>query len=605
VLVAKTAAGADATSIADAITLANAFTPTAAAPVAIIVAPGEYSTPPFTLPDHVSLIGLAGKKATIIDASTATAALCSANGGQLIQGLTFRDASGVGGIGIDVAGTTGALLVVDCYIDDCETALRCVGAGYSIEVEHTEVEDGVTAMLVNGVAARGRINGLAMTDFTTGLHIGSTGGIVTGTYLRVVDDSGFTTHVRVEATDAVFALTNGVFREDKTDYNLSAEIAVQHSSVVPGDEAIQITAELHVGSEDRPRESAFGGGDSHTRGMAALTNTNLEVGTWNDITSAIKDDDGSSAALFAGVGAGNCFYIGGDQEFPGLKPEITTALGIGTGAVVLEYWNGSAWTSIEHLSADADAPYQQYAQRLFQRVSTEQVRFNTDGITGWATKTLNTITKYWVRVRITTAISTAPAADRIKLHTNRTEINSDGVVEHFGAAEPYRQLVWHRRLMEEMEGFAQPDSAIDIASGLSIKALQNRWQDGNKDGSVTTLQALPGLDTSRPLIYEVGWAPEASGSGNVELQLDVVTLNAGDVLDGTLPYTRQLSQIVTGPFTAFTLAVTQFVFTVPDLEQDGSLALALYRDAGGGNLDDTFAANAQHVYSRIRGAFWR
>lgn len=604
VLVAKTAAGADATSIADAITLANAFTPTAAAPVAIFVAPGTYSTPPFTLPDYVSLIGLGGKEGVIISASTATAALCSANGGQRIEGLTFRDASGVGGVGIDVAGTTGTLLVKDCYIDDCETALRCVGAGRSINAEHCEVEDGVEGMLVDGAGARGRINSLAMTDFTTGLHIGSSGGIVTGTYLRIVDDSGFTTHVQVENASSVFALTNGVFREDKTDYNTSAEIAVQHSSVVPGDEAFQITAELHVGSEDRPRESAFGGGDSHTRGMAALTNTNLEAGTWADITAQLRDDDASSATLFPGVAAGNTFYIGGDSQFPGLKPEVTTALAIGTGALVLEYWNGTAWVAIEHLSCDSNAPYGQYAQAVFQRVNTEQIRFNTEAITGWATKSLNGITKYWVRFRITTAITTAPACDRIKLHTNRTEINADGVVEYFGAAEVQRQFVWARGLMWELVGFAQPNSDIPIATGFSIKGFENRWQNGNKDGSAATVQAVPGLDTSRPLIYEVGWTPEATDVGNVELQLDVVTLNAGNVL-GALPYTRQLSQIITGPFTANTLYVTQFVFTTPDLQQNGSLALALYRDAGGGNLDDTFGADARHVWSRMLGRFWR
>jgi len=260
---------------------------------------------------------------------------------------------------------------------------------------------------------------------------------------------------------------------------------------------------------------------------------------------------------------------------------------------------------MEHLSADADAPYSQYAQAVFARVNSEQIRFNTSAITGWATKSLNGITKYWIRFRVSVAMTTAPAADRIKVHTNRTEINKDGLVEYFGAAEPLRQLVWHRRLMEEMEGFAQPNADIDISSGLSIKAQANRWQDGNKDGSVTTLQALPGLDTSRPLIYEVGWAPEATGAGNVELQLDVVTINAGDVLNGTLPYTRQLSQIITGPFTAYTLRVTQFSFTVPDLAQDGTLALALYRDAGGGNLDDTFGGDAMHVYSRVLGTFWR
>jgi hypothetical protein len=594
--------GGDVDNIADAITKVNGLSPvpSATAPAAIVVFPGIYSTPPFTLPAHVTLMGLTGERATILEASTTTSALCTAPGPNTLQGLTLEDANGIGGIGVEVSGT-GNVILEQVIIDNCETGVWCVGTSYSAELHHTTVSNCTDGYLFNGVGARGRVNDAVAELCTNGLRIGSTGGIITGQGYRAVDDASFTRHIWVEASAGILALVNSVFREDKGFYHTSAEIAVAHASIVPGDEAYQFTAELHVGSEDRPRESCFGGGDSHTRGLAGLTNTNLEVGTWNDITAGIKDDDGSSVALFAGTGIGNAFYIGGDQPFPGIKPEITTALS--GGSLILEYWNGASWVAIPHLSSDANTPYDQYAQLVFQRVNTEQVRFGE--ITGWTTKTLNTITKYWVRFRVATAITTAPQADRIKIHTNRTEINSDGVVEYFGAAEPIRPLIWHRSLLEELEGFAQPDVAIDIASGFSIKALANRWQDGNKDGSASFVSALPGLDTSRPLIYEVGWAPEATGAGNVEVQLDVVTVNPGDVLDGTLAYTQQLAQIVTGPFTAFTLQVTQFEISVPDLEAIGSLAIALYRDAGGGNLDDTFAGNAMHVYSNLYGTFWR
>jgi hypothetical protein len=119
------------------------------------------------------------------------------------------------------------------------------------------------------------------------------------------------------------------------------------------------------------------------------------------------------------------------------------------------------------------------------------------------------------------------------------------------------------------------------------------------------MHGVEGLDTSHALIYEVGWVPQASGAGNIELQLDTVTVNAGDVLDGTLPYTEQLSKIITGPFTALALQITRFLFTVPDLSADGSLGIGLYRDATTGNLDDTFGDSAVHVYSRIFGTFWR
>jgi hypothetical protein len=594
-------AGGDADNIADAITKVNALSPSPSAtdPAAIVVYPGSYSTAPFILPAGVTITGVGGKEASILAASTATAALCSSPGPTVIKDLTLQDASGVGGIGIDVTGT-GGVFINDVLVKNCETLVQCVGTGYSVELEHAVLDDGTEGLLVNGVGARGRVNVLAISQVVNGLHIGSTGGIVTGQGLRCADDSGFTRHVYVESATSVLALINSNYREDKAFFHPSAEIATAHASVVPGDEAYQFIAELHVGSEDRPRESAFGGGDSHTRGVSYLTNTNLEAGTWNDITAQLKDEDATSANLFAGVGVGNAFYIGADQEFPGIKSLITTARS--GGSLILEFWNGSSWVTLEHLSADANAPYDQYAQRVFLRVNSEQIRFGTR--TAWATKSLNGITKYWVRFRVATALTTIPAADRIKAHTNRTEINADGVVEYFGAAEPSRPLLWHRSLMEELVGFAQPDTDVPVSTDFTVRALDARFQNGNKDGSATFVQALPGLDTSRPLIYEIGFIPEDSDVGNIELELDVVIVNPGNVM-GALPYEYQLNNVITGPFTLNQLNVAQFVFTVPNLETNGTLALTLYRDASGGNLDDTFEADVAHVFSRMFGTFWR
>lgn len=607
VTVATNIIGADATSIADAITLVNALSPapSLSAPAAILVYPGVYSTPPFTLPNYVSLVGV-GQEAVVLQASVTTSPLCTANGGTRIRGLTLKGADGVGGVGVQNGGATAPLHIDNITVDDCTTGILTDGASRLTHIVNSEILAATDGVLVANDGEI-RIDGLCIKTSTNGVRIAATDGVVTGQGYRIVDDSGFVYAVQIQGgASSQLTLVGSVFPEDKTSYNSAAVINTQHMSIVAGDEAQQIQAELHVGSEGDPRESAFGGGDSHSRNVSYLTNTNLEAGTWNNITTQLKTEDGSSANLFAGVGVGNCFYVGSEYEFPGLKTLTTTARSGGT--LVCEYWNGSAWVGISQLSTDADAPYNQYAQNVFARVNGEQIRFDTTDITGWATKSLNGITKYWIRFRVTVAMTTSPAADRVKVHTNRTEINKDGVVEYFGAAEPQRQIIWHRRLMEEMEGFAQPDWDVDIATTptLSIKGLSNRWQDGNKDGSVEIVHAPPGLDTSRPLIFEVGWYKNAVGAGDVELQVDVVTINEGDVINGTLPYTQQLSQIVAvGGLSALELVITRFEIDVPDLAQDGSLAIALYRDASGGNLDDTYGSDAAHIFSRLYGTFWR
>lgn len=601
--------GGDVQSIADGILAATALTPSASAPVVLLVHPGTYSTPPFSLPDYVSLVGVGGTQSAIIAASTTTTALCSANGGQRVQGITLLGASGAGGIGVDVTGTTGTLMLKDCYIYNCETCIRCVGTGYAVEAEHVKAETGTTGIFLNGIGARGRINGLALVDFTTGLHIGSTGGIVTGQYLRVADDTGFTTHVQVEAASGVLSLINSVFRADKTLYNAGAEIAVEHASIVPGDEAVQLTAELHVGTQARPRESCFGGGDSNTYTLGALTNTNLEAGTWADITSNLKFQDGTSATLLPGTGAGNCFYLGADYAFPGFKTTTTTAMVLGTGSVIMEYWNGTAWTSFRHMSTAGSSPWTQYAQDLLTRAASEQVRFDSDNMTGWVTKSLNGVTKYWVRLRVVTAITTAPASDITKNHTHRTEINSDGVVEFFGDAEPRRDLVWHYALEGRLDGNDPGDGTSAVGTGgIDWRGRDNLFAAAALDGKLSGVRVSQGWDTSRSLRYVFGWHPESGAtlSGNVEIEVDGYLYKAGDQFDGTKTPDFTVSVITdTSTLSATEMTFSTFDFSVPDALPGDLLILYVRRDATGGNLDDTFGNDVIQVLGALEGVVWR
>jgi hypothetical protein len=600
--------GGDVQSIADGILAATALTPSASAPVVLLVHPGTYSTPPFSLPDYVSLVGAGGAQSVIITASTTTAALCSANGGQRVQGVTLQGASGVGGIGVDITGTTGTLMLKDSYVYNCETCIRCVGTGYAVETEHVEAETGTTGMFVNGIGARGRVNGLSLVDFTTGLHIGSTGGIVTGQYLRVTDDSGFTTHVQVESASAVLSLINSVFRADKTLYNASAEIAVEHASIVPGDEAMQVTAEFHVGTQDRPREACFGGGDSNTRSLAVLTNTNNEAGTWADITANLKFQDATSATLLPGVAANNCCYIGADFAFPGFKVLTTTAMALGTGEVVMEFWNGSAWTSFRHMTTAGSAPYTAHAQDLLTRVASEHVRFDTSILSTWSTKTLNTVTKYWVRLRVVTAITTAPAADIVKNHTHRTEINSDGVIEFFGNAEPQRDLVWHIALEGRQDGADGKDAISEIASGIDWKNRDNEFTGDELIAKIGGIRVAIGWDTSREITYVFGWHPRdgAGLTGNVELQIEGYLFKSGDQFDGTKTPDFTVSNIIdVSTLSAAELVLTSFDFSIPEAVPGDMLVIRVYRDGTGGNLDDTFTDDVYQVLSALEGVVWR
>ena len=582
--------GGDADNIADALTKVNGLTPapSVADPAAIMVFPGVYSTPPFTIPAGVTIIGATGSARTILETTTAAAQFVTASPGAVIEQMTLRGANGVGGIGIGyIAGTAGSFQASEIRIDDCDTGVYVDGAGRTIRIRNVRCD-----------------------ACDNSFRVGSNGGILEGVGANAFNDTAGAWHLLVESATAQVRFADSFLRDDKFNVNANAEIYVLHVSDTPGEESIRVLGEFQVGSEVQPKESAFGGGDSHTRGMRVFTNTNQEAGAWADITSALILKDASTVALLPATTAGNCMYVGGDVKFPGIKIDNTTAMALGTGAVVLEYWNGTAWTEFLHMSSDADAPYNQYARAIFERANaSEQVRFNTQIITPWAAKALNGTTKYWVRMRVVTAITTVPVGDKMKLHTHRTEINPDGILEYFGDAEPERELLWHKKLEELWDGNDPGDGLILVGPGVTIKGIDNKFQDGAADGKLSVVRVGPGLDTSRQLTFSMGWHPEPGKAlaGFVELQVDGYVFKQGDRFDGTQTPLFTGSAII--DMTTFTnsdeLRITQVNFTIPDRVPGDVLVLHVYRDGTGANLDDTYADHVFMVYTALDGIFWR
>lgn len=365
---------------------------------------------------------------------------------------------------------------------------------------------------------------------------------------------------------------------------------------------ISIDGELSVGDENNPYESTFGGGDSHTRGMLVYQNTNGEAGTWSDITSDTNTNNASGVNLFPGLGVGNTVYVGADYAYLGLKSICLTALDIGAGSIEQEYWNGSAWVAFNLMVTDASAPYGAYAETPLERVNTEQIRFGE--MTGWATKALDGETKYWARYRITGAITTSPVVDQFKFHTSRTEINADGYIEFFGGSLQRRELVSHQRLTDDLQGASPANTTIPFSANISITPVDNNFQNGANDGVGQILKIPDGLDTSRPLVYTVGWTPLSSGAGDVELEVTHSIAAPGDILDGSIADT------VAATVTSISaqddeLQESEFELSVPTAVPGNVLAVALRRDATAGNLDDTYASNVRIVFIRLEGYFWR
>lgn len=435
---------------------------------------------------------------------------------------------------------------------------------------------------------------------TIGIHIGPTSGgtevSAVGTTLR----EELTENARKESVDSMLRISGSGDKDKFPTLNGVENVSIDILDGTEGEAGKVLLGNLSVGSENIPKESSFGGGNSHTRGMKVFTNTNLEVGTWGDITTALSSISGSTVLLFPGTGIGNTLYVGGDIEFPGVKHSITA--GVVGGSMIHEYWNGSSWIVFNEMTSDSDFPYSQYGTSHMKQLGSKQVRFQD--MPGWATKNLNGLNKYWIRFRISSSITTIPIGEQFKLHTHRTEINKDGFVEYFGNARQVRDLLWHQRLVDDLAGSSPANVSIQLANNITITPIDNRFIDGTTDGVGGIINVPDGLDTSKPIKLQIGWRPSTNNIGDIEFETRHAIVAEGSSVDGSISSTLQ-STIVSVNNQQDIFISTIIEFNINSAIPGNLFALSIFRNATSGNLDDTFSGNVEIFYMRVTGTFWR
>ena len=428
----------------------------------ILVGPGTYAES-FVIPDGVSMYSTGGFRNTRIEGALTTGTRVTLGNNTVFVGFTVKAPTDSTPAILDNTATKAEARSISIEGQGgTATGILHSGTGTSVYRDVTLEAGGLADFIHNsaggcvfwdsgipitnpgtiGVAVRLSGGTLGLSSFSTfgtqvGVGVLISAGIFAGSALSVgfagiglhitgvsaFDCSSFfivgtgTKDILVDpaATTATLHISSGLISKAKLDIPVGMEdFIASFLDESSGDSGLQIFGELSQGSHFSPAESSFGGGDSHTIGMEVLTNDNGEIGAWASLTAILKSFSGSTTQLLPGTGGGNSLYIGGDIKFPGIKVDTTVAAIIGSGSAVYEYWDGAAWSSYNIVSADADSfngTPQQYGMSALTRVQKEQVRWDISSMTGWATKTLNGLSKFWARLRITTAITTIPEAE--------------------------------------------------------------------------------------------------------------------------------------------------------------------------------------------------
>jgi hypothetical protein len=451
----------------------------------------------------------------------------------IVDGITINE-SAVGSVLKANSGATIYLMSSTILGDGASPIGKFVdasGVGTSVHLNGVEVSYCDICVLADDGADLDLIS-VDARNCGTVIEIGATGSNTTITLVAMSFRGSTNLDMNLLSSTAKIIGTANVLADDKINITPGAVLNVSHYSTTSGDEGFSIKGELHVGSPDFPSETCLGEGDSYTRGLLAYT---FDGASYVDISADVKSNTGSTFT-FPNSDVGSAIYISSDlvangtmdyHKFLGFKNSMTVAQ-VG-GSIIAEYWNGATWTEVKTVTCQSSDKYYRQANRLFTAIAGNyQVLLNPNICDDWAKNddpSVDANDRYWIRLRIDSVPSTLPVFEQFKLHSSRTEYNSDGYQEYFGLARPYVAVPVPWNTFQDA-GSTVSNQDLWLSSNTPVGFSNNSFDTaGDSVGAITSLPSW--VDTSAPLKVRVSLVAEVSGSATF-----VATLNSSN--DGSI-----------------------------------------------------------------------
>jgi len=419
------------------------------------------------------------------------------------------------------------------------------------------VEDGSLVRVNSSYIHDAQNDGFRINDVGVGTR-------VTIQSTTIEDCIGF--DINVLASDSTL-LGGGITSIDNVNFVAGARIYAGIIDDKEDDEGFNVLGELHVGVAERGSESTLGEGDSYTRGMMVYT---YDGTSFVDVSPEARSAS-SSSFTFPNVSADTAIYVASSLtgvdvlQHYGFKSKTNTVAVLGSGKIIIEYYNGSSWVEVNGMEVDSGGAYFPHAKNYFQSTDSSHIRYDSSlAIDSWTkndaiTPSLGT-DYYWVRLRIESEITTAPIFEQFKLHTNRFEINGDGWIEYFGKARPISKLPWEVQVFEKATGTDVKDQDLYLSKGIDNGGKKNKFiaqeTDPNKVQRIGFKTTLPlDMDTSTPVDFQ--WSvvtDDISTPGTIDW-----IIRWGYNSDGDNVYTTTLA----APATGATEQINNYIATAP------------------------------------------
>jgi hypothetical protein len=339
--------------------------------------------------------------------------------------------------------------------------------------------------------------------------------------------SSVSNDITVLNASALIEVHSGVFDDTKIVNPTGVRLNMRYHTNKNGKTRQRMLGIINVGTPNEPAKMIIGEGSYDVYSLKVLRCTDGEIGTWSDVTSDALEESGVPFGLFAGVDAGNCLYIGRDKVPIGIKLNILTAC---TGVVALqditwEYWNGTIWVEFNIMQTEVTEPFYYVESSCISTAGSYHVRFGLKSTAPLVSKTLNGMSKKWVRARVINTLPSVPTSEYILAHTHATKIGSDGYTEYYGDARNVKKLTWN---LYDMTSTGGVDQTVYFGKKLYSGGAGNHFPTGI-DCSLSLSAFVPtDLDNSFP--FKIVLSAVGSTSGNVTIIFRYNFSNGGSSL---------------------------------------------------------------------------
>ena len=135
--------------------------------------------------------------------------------------------------------------------------------------------------------------------------------------------------------------------------------------------------------------------------------------------------------------------------------------------------------------------------------------------------------------------------------------------------------------------------------------LRDSFRNNFEDDGLLSIIFPYGLDTSIPVLVDVSYYVDGADTGDVEIKGEAVIVADGFIYDGSAPIVTYSSiSSVLSPSLKERKSVRLKVFGNEIIGGEGGILLRLFRDATGGNINDTVGADIVLTNIEVIGYSW-